>query len=71
MFGWPIRWDLTLTLAFGINQVKYTVEGCKTEFPAFEIYGNHQAMLEATDGGNVRGLMQGCAASVSTNGVIR
>ena len=70
-FGPPIQWDLTFRFTFGHNRVEYAVDGCKTAFPAFEIYGNQKAILEMPDSGNVRDLQHGCDQSVHLNGVIQ
>jgi hypothetical protein len=70
-----VRWDLTITLTWGNDQIAYTVTGCHSYFPAFEAYVNGGtspvALFQDAGSNSPSDLLYGCAASVSTSGVIR
>jgi hypothetical protein len=61
----PIRWDLDITLTYGLNKIKAEVTGCHGYFPSFEMYVNHFPVFQHTDSGNPDDLFYGCARSVS------
>jgi hypothetical protein len=65
-----IQWDLTITLGYGENQIRYTVVGCHSYFPAFETYVNGYPLFQHSDSGNPNDLFSGCAYNVSSSGVI-
>ncbi len=66
-----VKWDLTIKLTYGLNQIEYTVTGCHSYWPDFEAYVNGASLFQNTGSNHPDDLFYGCAASVSNSGVIR
>ena len=79
----PIEWQVEVTATFGNRQTDVVVNGCRTIFPAFEIYAGgvsnatsgEVAVVQRWDSGNINDLFRGCHASgaglFTGSGVVR
>jgi hypothetical protein len=70
-FAPAVDWDFTYTFTFGHNEVAFQVTGCRDGFPAYEVYGTQQTILQHTDNGDPMALFASCGNSISESGVIR
>jgi hypothetical protein len=66
-----VKWDLTITLTYGLDNIHYAVSGCHSYFPAFEAYANGAPLFQDAGSDNPSDLLYGCGASVSVSGDIQ